>query len=156
MEGLLSGNLPGSHLGMRDTGFTELSERQHWKQGVMQHRCTPLLTSPAVTTKCLQDTEALVSQFVSTAVNGARALLEAIGDVQSGLADVELCISGDSPWSKDHAPESIRQVWMLIPQQIYCFPVLQLLERQNSCTHKSALSQEQRLAEPWRTTRKEA
>ena len=47
------------------------------------------------------------------------ALLEAIGDVESALAHVDLCIIGDSMWSQDHAPESICQVWILIPQEIY-------------------------------------
>lgn len=50
---------------------------------------------------------------------GAMALLEAIGDVKSALANIELCITRDSVRSKDHAPESICQVWILIPQQVY-------------------------------------
>lgn len=49
----------------------------------------------------------------------AMALLEAIGDVESALPNIDLCINRDSLWSKDHAPESICQVWVLIPQEIY-------------------------------------
>lgn len=61
-------------------------------------------------------------------------LREAIGDIQSALADIDLCIQGDSIRPKDHSPEGIRQIGVLISPQVDRLPVLQFLEWQNSCT----------------------
>lgn len=78
-------------------------------------------TSSVVTShqKCHDDSDEAIGQNVNAVGKGAMALLEAIGDVKSALANIELCITRDSVWSKDHAPESICQVWVLIPQEIY-------------------------------------
>lgn len=56
---------------------------------------------------------------VRAAAVGGMSLLEAIGDVQSALANIQLCITRNSMRSKDHGPEGICQFWVLIPHEVH-------------------------------------